>query len=148
MATAAIPQPKSRCWCLWFWTISISSAFPQKSYKPRGVPLRASQAKKANGVVGCIPVSGQQQTDIAAADPALLPVHRPVPPCGTTRSPCLVGGVFLTLHSSEMQYFLYFSSFFLLASRAGLGPGSFEELQHTNISQGRGVRAERQRSPP
>lgn len=148
VAVAAVPQLKRRCWCLRVWTISLSSAFPQKSCKPSGVPLQASQAKKANREVGCIPLSAQQQTDPAAVDPALLPIHQSVPCHGTVRSPCLIGGAFLALHSSEMWYFLFFSSFFLLASCAGLGPGSFEELQHMNISQGRGVRVERQRSPP
>lgn len=118
--------------------------FHRSLASPVGSPFGHPKQRKPTEwlAVSLCPVSSRLIT--AAADPTLLPV----PPHGTAWSPCLVCGVFLTLQSSEMQYFLFCSSFFLLASHAGLRPGSFEELQHINISQGGGVRAKRQRSPP
>lgn len=46
-----------------FGPFPFQSAFPQTSCKLREIPLRASQAKKANGEVGSNPGSGQQQMD-------------------------------------------------------------------------------------
>lgn len=75
--------------------------------------------------------------------------HSPLHPPGPPRYPgCPSPGVGVpALHSSEVPHFLFFSSFFWQDSRTDLRPGSLEEPQHMDSSEGREVRADRHRSP-
>lgn len=116
------------------------SCFSTKVLQSRGFPPWHPKQRK--------PMERLALTWLLPAAAAVDP-HSPLHPPGSSQyrgCPGPRAGV-PALHSSEMPHFLLFSSSFWHDSHAGLGPGSPEEPQHMDTSQGREVRAEGHRSP-